>query len=174
MDAQIYLLQSKHHHKVDRLLMDVSNIPEKQYPINELVLDNFKNLKLPKQEKNILSFKARERVRTFLDLEINWLESMAKELIDRVNRLKRKVIHLKADNIGSFVCLYALKFFKLNDGKELVLHLNDCPLKIFEKYVARITQKLGDRIHCNIRKSSWLYPYQTLYSTNSVPHLKCA
>lgn len=174
MDAQIYLLQNKNRQRIDRLLMDVYDIPEKKYPINELVLDNFKNLQLPKQEKNVLSFAARQRVKTYQNLDINWLENMAKQLIERVNRLKRKIVHLKADNIGSFVCLYALKFFKLADGKELVLHLNDCPLKLFEKYVARITQKLGDRIHCSIRKNSWLYPYQTLYSTKAVSKLKCA
>jgi hypothetical protein len=175
MDAQIYLLKNNKNTHVDRLIMDLSDVPEKQYQINDLVIENFKKLNLPQSEKNLLSFEARKQVRAYLDLEKNWLERMAAALIERVNKLRRKVVHLRADNIGSFVCLYALKYFKLADGKELILHLSDCPLKLFEKYVARITQKLGDRINCEIQKSSWLYPYETLYSTKSVSSLKkCA
>lgn len=175
MEAQIYLLKNKNQKHVDRLLMDLADIPQKQYDIPDLFISNFDNLRLPSAEKNLLSFEARQQVKTFLDLEKNWLEKMASALINRVNKLRRKIVHLKADNVGSFVCLYALKYFKLADGKELILHLKDCPLKLFEKYVARITQKLGDRINCQIEKNSWLYPYETLYSTKNVSSLKkCA
>ena len=172
MDAQIYLLNNKKKGHVYELIMELSDVPEKQYEIPDLIIENFKQLNLPQSEKSLLSFEARRQVRAYLDLERNWLEIMAEKLIKRINKLRRKVIHLQANNIGSFICLYALKYFKLSNGKELILHLSDCPLRLFEKYVAHLGSELGDRINCQVQKSSWLYPYETLYLSKVVPSLK--
>ena len=176
MEAQIYLLKSAKSNKVDRVLFDATReLPKKEYQVSDLLIQDFKKLKLQNQELQTLSFEARRKVKEFLDLEKNWLEKMASQLMSEVNKLKRKTIHLKADNVGSFICLYALRYFKLEEGKELILHLLDCPVRLFEKYIARLTKGMNtERIHCQIKKSSWLYPLHTLYETEKIPNLKAA
>ena len=51
MDAQIYLLNNKKKGHVDELIMDLSDVPEKQYEIPDLIIENFKQLNLPQSEK---------------------------------------------------------------------------------------------------------------------------
>lgn len=176
MEAQIYLLRSAKNTKVDRVIFDATDkLPKKDYQVNDLLIQDFKKLKLEDQELQTLSFDARRRVKEFLDLEKNWLKQMATLLVEQVNKLRRKVVHLKADNVGGFICLYALRFLKLDKGKEIVLHLLDCPVRLFDKYIARITKDMpADKIHCLIKKNSWLYPLHTLYESEKIPNLKKA
>ena len=138
------------------------------YNLEEVMMCNFENLHLCKEEKHELSQNHRQIIKNYQTLDKEYIEKFAKQLTKLVNELKHDEIYIEACDAGTFICLASIFSGKLNIDKEIIFELHSAPINLFNKKLIRSKKNVNNvEVILSEDEQSWLNNFSSLKKTPS-------
>ncbi|MCB9061321.1 MAG: hypothetical protein H6622_07355 [Halobacteriovoraceae bacterium] len=161
--GQITVIESKH----ERIRPFKYHFEElsSNIDVSKTLMSEFEELNLKRKEKELLTRRHRKVLASFKNLSSQTLVMNAKEFSHFLRTLKDDKIVVKADGIGTFICLTAILLGIIPKELEIEFILSETPIKLFpDNLCSNNNQSSSHKITLKIPHNSWIYPFDTLYS----------
>jgi len=140
-------------------------LPTQEIALSETFMCHFKDLGLSPAEKQSFSQEYRRELCLYKNIKNKFFIEAYKSLIQELKNhpSQNDPLIIKADSLGSFICLAAIFSGEIPPHSEWRFELEECPLPLFPKELVKVaTAAHLFNISFRCSQKSWIKPFPSL------------
>lgn len=147
-----------------KTLVSFDVTPNSEPSVNQKLMCNFKEIGFSEVERRELSYKHREHICYYQNMDEKIISEYSEKLIAKINRSSGQKLLIKASDFGAYICLAAIFSGNLPTDKSLRFELSSVPLSLFpKKLVHQQIQSLNHEVVFLLGEDCWIRPFKSLY-----------
>jgi hypothetical protein len=144
--------------------------PSREISLSDTFMSHFKELKLTSKEKKLFKQEYREAICNLKNIDQSFFIESYKSLIKNLTKQSERdeVLTIKADALGSFICLAAIFSGEIPAHSDWRFELDECPLPLFPKELIKVSgasHLFNISFRCSDK--SWIKPFPSLRKSPS-------
>ena len=146
------------------------DLPSCEIGMSDTLMCHFKHLGLSTEEKQSFKREYRRELCRLKNIDSKHFVKAYKNLIKKLSSsaLKDEALTIKADSLGSFICLAAIFSGEIPAHAEWRFELEECPLPLFPKELVKVSTAAHlFNISFRYSEKSWIKPFPTLRKSPS-------